>query len=34
MRLLKEGKELKEIRAYIDAEYSKYGPPTDTDPIQ
>jgi hypothetical protein len=33
MRLSKEGKELKEIRAYIDAEYSKYGPPTDTDPI-
>jgi hypothetical protein len=33
MRLLQEGKELKEIRAYIDAEYSQYGPPTDTDPI-
>ena len=34
MRLMREGKELTEIRAYIDAEYSKYGPPTDTEPIQ
>jgi hypothetical protein len=34
MRLLEEGRELKEIRAYIDAEYNKYGPPTDTQPIQ
>jgi hypothetical protein len=34
MRLMKEGKSLKEIRAYIDAEYSKYGPPTDTEPFQ
>jgi hypothetical protein len=33
MRMLQEGKELKEIRAIIDAEYSQYGPPTDTDPI-
>jgi len=33
MRLLQEGKELKEIRTYIDAEYSQYGPPTDTQPI-
>jgi hypothetical protein len=33
MRLLKEGKTLKEIRAYIDAEYSQYGPPTNTEPI-
>ncbi|MCP4538100.1 MAG: hypothetical protein GY832_13245 [Chloroflexi bacterium] len=31
---MKEGRELKEIRAYIDAEYSKIGPPTDTEPIQ
>jgi len=31
---MQEGKDKKEIRAYIDAEYSKYGPPTDTDPIQ
>jgi hypothetical protein len=34
MRLLRDGKELTEIRAYIDAEYSQYGPPTDTQPIQ
>jgi|GEM_PF-1957601 len=34
MRLMREGRELTEIRAYIDAEYSKYGSPTDTEPIQ
>jgi len=34
MRLMGEGRELTEIRAYIDAEYSKYGPPTNTEPIQ
>lgn len=34
MRLLREGQEIKTIRAYIDAEYSQYGPPTDTEPIQ
>jgi hypothetical protein len=34
MRLMREGKALKEIRAYIDAEYSQYGPSTDTEPIQ
>ena len=34
MRLMREGKDLADIRAYIDAEYSKYGPPTDTEPIQ
>lgn len=34
MRLLREGKDLKEIRAYIDAEYSKYGPPTNTQPVE
>lgn len=33
MRLMKEGRDLKEIRAYIDAEYSKYGPSTNTEPI-
>ena len=26
MRLLKEGRELSEIRTYVDVEYSKYGP--------
>jgi hypothetical protein len=34
MRLLREGKDLKEIRAYIDSQYSQYGSPTDTEPIQ
>ena len=34
MRLTREGKDLKEIRAYVDAEYSQYGPSTDTEPIQ
>jgi hypothetical protein len=34
MRLMREGKETQEIRAYIDAEYSQYGPSTDTEPIQ
>jgi hypothetical protein len=34
MRLMREGKDPKEIRAYIDAEYSQYGPSTDTEPIQ
>jgi hypothetical protein len=33
MRMLGEGKDLNTIRAYIDAEYSQYGPPTDTEPI-
>ena len=28
MRLMKEGKPLTEIRAYVDQRYSKYGPPT------
>ncbi len=31
MRLMEEGKSLKEIRQYIDAAYSKYGAPTDTE---
>ncbi|MEZ4670333.1 MAG: PCYCGC motif-containing (lipo)protein [Anaerolineae bacterium] len=30
MRLTREGHSPPEIRAYIDAEYSKYGPPTNT----
>jgi hypothetical protein len=33
MRLMREGKDLKEIRDYVDAEYSKYGPSTDTKPV-
>jgi hypothetical protein len=34
MQMMREGKALTEIRTYIDAEYSQYGPPTDTEPIQ
>ena len=34
MQLMREGKDLKEIRAYIDTEYSKYGPSTDTEPVR
>jgi hypothetical protein len=33
MRLMREGQDLKSIRTYIDAEYSQYGPSTDTEPI-
>jgi hypothetical protein len=29
-----QDKDLKEIRAYVDAEYSQYGPSTDTEPVQ
>jgi len=32
MRLRREGKDVAEIRAYVDAEYGRYGPPTDTPP--
>jgi hypothetical protein len=28
MRLRREGQEVAEIRAYIEANYSQYGPPT------
>lgn len=34
MRLMGTGKDAPTIRAYIDSTYSKYGPPTDTDPIK
>jgi hypothetical protein len=33
MRLLEEGQNLKDTRAYIDAEYRQYGPSTDTEPV-
>jgi hypothetical protein len=33
MRLLEEGQNLEDIRAYIDAEYSQYVPSTDTKPV-
>lgn len=34
MRMMQEGGSKQEIRAYIDATYSKYGPPTDTEPVK
>jgi len=34
MRLRREGKDAKQIRAAIDAEYSRYGPPTATPPVR
>jgi hypothetical protein len=30
----REGKELVDIRAYVDNEYSRFGPPTDTEPVE
>ena len=29
-----QGKSLAEIRAYVDREYSRFGQPTDTEPVQ
>jgi len=34
MRLMQEGRSLVEIRERIDATYSRFGPPTDTEPPQ
>jgi hypothetical protein len=34
MKMLKEGKELKTIRAAIEREYSQFGPSTDTQPVE
>jgi hypothetical protein len=34
MRLRREGKDVKAIRAYIDAEYRRYGESTDTPPVR
>jgi len=34
MRMMRDGKDMQTIRAAIDAEYSQYGPPTDTEPIE
>jgi len=31
--MMDEGKRLKDIRAYIDKNYSRYGPPTPTPPV-
>jgi hypothetical protein len=33
MKMMDEGKRLKEMRAAIDATYSKYAPPTPTPPV-
>jgi len=33
MRMLDEGKPLKEIRAYVDRTYSRFGPSTPTPPV-
>lgn len=34
MRLLRQGKSLAEIRAFVDRQYSKFGQPTDTEPVE
>lgn len=34
MRLMRQGQELKTIRAYIDQRYSQYGPSTNTAPVE
>ena len=34
MRMLDEGKLLKDIRNYVEATYSKHGPSTPTPPVQ
>ena len=34
MRLMRQGQDLRSIRTYVDAEYSKYAAPTNTLPIQ
>ncbi|MCL4294573.1 MAG: hypothetical protein KJ077_02550 [Anaerolineae bacterium] len=33
MRLTQEGKSLAETRSYIDDYYSRFGPPTETEPV-
>ena len=33
MRMLDQGKSLKEIRAYVDRTYSRFGPSTPTPPV-
>lgn len=33
MKLMREGQQPKEIRAYIDSTYSHFGPSTDTPPV-
>ncbi len=33
MRMLDQGKSLKDIRAYVDRTYSRFGPSTPTPPV-
>lgn len=33
MAMLSQGKEIAEIRDYVDATYSEFGPSTDTEPV-
>jgi hypothetical protein len=32
--MTEQGRPATEIRTYIDREYSKFGPPTDTEPLE
>jgi hypothetical protein len=34
MRLMGQDKSLAEIRSYVDRQYSKFGAPTDTEPVE
>jgi len=34
MRLMRQGKSLAEIRTFVDRQYSGFGSPTDTEPVQ
>ncbi len=34
MRLMRQGQDLKSIRAYVDQQYSQYGPSTNTPPVE
>ena len=34
MRLMGQGKSLAEIRAFVDSQYSRFGQPTDTEPVE
>jgi hypothetical protein len=33
MQMTREGKDIAEIRAFVDEKYSQYGPPTETEPV-
>jgi len=32
--MMSQGRALTEIRTYVDRQYSKFGQPTDTDPVE